>query len=83
MVTQKSGKQVPVVQAYAYSKYIGKLLLTLNANGDVVRAEGNTILLNSSIGKGAKNPLSIRVQRVFTIRSADYYVRLQNDKFYV
>jgi len=25
MVKQKSGKEVPVVQAYAYTKYLGKL----------------------------------------------------------
>lgn len=25
MITQKSGKQVPVLQAYAYTKYLGKL----------------------------------------------------------
>lgn len=30
IVVQKSGKKVPVVQAYAYSKYMGKLELSVS-----------------------------------------------------
>lgn len=30
MVRQKSGKMVPVVQAYAYTKYLGRLRVTVN-----------------------------------------------------
>lgn len=30
IITQASGKQVPVVQAYAYTKYLGELRLTVN-----------------------------------------------------
>ena len=52
MVTSKSGKKIPVVQAYCYTKYLGKLIVTFDDNGDVIAAEGNTILLNSTIKKG-------------------------------
>lgn len=52
MVTSKSGKKTPVVQAYCQTKYLGKLIVTFDDNGDVITAEGNTILLNSTIKKG-------------------------------
>lgn len=32
VVKQPSGKEVPVVQAYAYTKYLGKLHVQVNAN---------------------------------------------------
>lgn len=48
-VTQASGKQVPVVQAYAYTKYLGKLHMVFNSNGDVTSIDGNPILLDNRI----------------------------------
>ncbi|XP_050665744.1 protein 5NUC-like isoform X4 [Leptidea sinapis] len=48
-VTQPSGKQVPVVQAYAYTKYLGKLHMVFNTNGDLIKADGNPVLLDNSI----------------------------------
>ncbi|CAF4929911.1 unnamed protein product [Pieris macdunnoughi] len=48
-VTQTSGKQVPVVQAYAYTKYLGKLHMVFNSKGELLRADGNPILLDNSI----------------------------------
>ncbi|XP_022118300.2 uncharacterized protein LOC110995442 [Pieris rapae] len=48
-VTQTSGKQVPVVQAYAYTKYLGKLHMVFNSEGELLRADGNPILLDNSI----------------------------------
>ncbi|MEM8648660.1 MAG: 5'-nucleotidase C-terminal domain-containing protein, partial [Pseudomonadota bacterium] len=39
----------PVVQAYAYSKYVGLLTLTFDQDGRVVRAEGDTHLLDASV----------------------------------
>ncbi|XP_069788337.1 5'-nucleotidase [Narcine bancroftii] len=41
-------RKIPVVQAYAYGKYLGYLKLTFN-KGEVIKREGNPILLNSSI----------------------------------
>lgn len=48
-VTQASGRRVPVVQAYAYTKYLGKLVLTFNSDGEVINADGLPILLDKSI----------------------------------
>ncbi|WP_305969425.1 MULTISPECIES: bifunctional UDP-sugar hydrolase/5'-nucleotidase [unclassified Mameliella] len=42
---------VPVVQAYAYSKYVGHLTLTFDDAGKVVSAEGDTILLDASVAE--------------------------------
>ncbi|PJF08339.1 bifunctional UDP-sugar hydrolase/5'-nucleotidase [Pseudorhodobacter sp. MZDSW-24AT] len=48
-VSQDSGAMVPVVQAYAYSKYLGHLELTFADDGSLIHASGNTILLDSSV----------------------------------
>lgn len=40
---------VTVVQAYAYSKYLGKIEVTFDDNGNVISAEGDPILLDASI----------------------------------
>lgn len=42
---------VPVVQAYAYSKYVGHLTLTFNDDGTLAYAEGDTILLDASVAE--------------------------------
>lgn len=48
MVKQKSGRLVPVVQAYYNTKYLGKLNLIFE-NGEIVRYEGNPIILDSTV----------------------------------
>lgn len=40
---------VPVVQAYAYSKYLGELAVTFDDDGNVTAANGDPILLDASI----------------------------------
>ncbi len=42
---------VPVVQAYAYSKYVGHLVLTFDDEGNVISATGDTILLDASVAE--------------------------------
>ena len=49
MVKNPDGKDVPIVQAYAYSKYVGDIEVTFNDNGDVVSAKGEPILLDASV----------------------------------
>ncbi|MFQ6549693.1 bifunctional metallophosphatase/5'-nucleotidase [Aestuariibius sp. 2305UL40-4] len=39
----------PVVQAYAYSKYVGHLTVTFDDEGNVTEATGDTILLDASV----------------------------------
>ncbi|XP_027710629.1 5'-nucleotidase [Vombatus ursinus] len=49
IVTADDGRKVPVVQAYAFGKYLGYLQVEFNNEGNVVTSHGNPILLNSSI----------------------------------
>ncbi|KAK6640781.1 hypothetical protein RUM44_012478 [Polyplax serrata] len=49
MVTQESGRKVPIVQAYAFTKYLGKIDVEFDEKGEVVEAKGNPILLNYEI----------------------------------
>lgn len=49
LVKSDDGKQVPVVQAYAFGKYLGYLNVTFDDQGNVIKTSGNPILLNSSI----------------------------------
>ena len=44
---------VPVVQAYAYSKYVGHLKLVFDDAGNVTEATGDTILLDASVAEDA------------------------------
>jgi 5'-nucleotidase len=48
-VDGQAGALVPVVQAYAYSKYVGHLILTFDDAGVLKFAEGDTILLDASV----------------------------------
>ncbi|NRB01953.1 MAG: 5'-nucleotidase C-terminal domain-containing protein [Rhodobacteraceae bacterium] len=50
-VSQDDGTLVPVVQAYAYSKYVGHLKLTFNDDGTLSYAEGDTIVLDASVAE--------------------------------
>ena len=43
------GNIVPVVQAYAYGKYLGEIAVNFDADGNVIDAKGAPILLDSSI----------------------------------
>jgi len=48
-VSQEDGTLVPIVQAYAYSKYLGHLVLTFDDEGRVIDASGDTILMDASV----------------------------------
>lgn len=49
VVTQKSGRKVYVVQAYAYTKYMGNFTVTFDTEGEVMNIKGNPILVDNSI----------------------------------
>jgi hypothetical protein len=53
MVKQPSGKSVPVVQAFAFGKYLGNLMVTFNDEGEVIAAAGLPILMDKSIPQGS------------------------------
>ena len=52
IVTSDDGQKVPVVQAYAFGKYLGYLKVEFDEKGNVIASHGNPILLNSSIVEG-------------------------------
>ncbi len=49
--SQEDGTLVPIVQAYAYSKYVGHFVLTFDDAGNVIEASGDTILLDASVAE--------------------------------
>ncbi|EEB11343.1 conserved hypothetical protein [Pediculus humanus corporis] len=46
MIKQKNGRLVPIVQAFCFTKYLGKIDITFDDDGEVTSATGNPILLN-------------------------------------
>lgn len=48
-VRSPSGRDVPIVQAYAYSKYVGELRVVFDDEGNVVSAQGEPHLLDASV----------------------------------
>jgi len=52
-VIVKRGEQiVPVVQAYAFTKYLGKLVLTFDGEKRLVSAVGGPIFLDETVPQG-------------------------------
>ena len=49
LVKNPGGTDVPIVQAYAYSKYLGDLKIVFDDNGVVTSAEGAPQLLDSTV----------------------------------
>ncbi len=49
MIDGVDGNEVPVVTAYSYGKYLGDLAVTWDAEGNVISAEGDPILIDSSV----------------------------------
>lgn len=54
MVEGEGGDVTPVVQAYAYGKYLGEVTLTFDEAGEVVSAEGAPRLLDASVEPDAE-----------------------------
>ncbi|XP_071578514.1 protein 5NUC [Temnothorax nylanderi] len=48
-VAQKSGRKVYVVQAYAYTKYLGNFSVSFDIRGEVTHIEGNPILVDANV----------------------------------
>lgn len=64
VVTQQSGRRVPIIQSYSYDKYLGQIDLKFNTDGEVSSYEVNPILLDSSIVQDAE------ALQILTSRSA-------------
>ncbi len=54
MVENPEGVEVPIVQAYAYSKYLGHLTLEFDDAGNVTGASGDVMLLDASVEPDAE-----------------------------
>lgn len=52
-VNNPDGQEVPIVQAYAYSKYLGELRVTFDDDGNVIRSAGEPHLLDASVTPAA------------------------------
>lgn len=48
-----SGREVPIVQAMAFTRFVGRLDVDFDATGNVIRAEGDTIPVVQSIAPNA------------------------------
>ncbi|KAG5325745.1 5NTD protein, partial [Pseudoatta argentina] len=48
-IMQKSGRKVYVVQAYAYTKYLGNFSVSFDIKGEVTHIEGNPILVDAKM----------------------------------
>lgn len=49
IITQPNGKKVPVVQAYAYTKYLGKLHVVFDKLGNLKSWNGQPIIVDATI----------------------------------
>nr|XP_004660517.2 5'-nucleotidase [Jaculus jaculus] len=76
IVTSDDGRKVPVVQAYAFGKYLGYLKVEFDEKGNVITSHGNPILLNSSIPED----LSIKADIDQWRRKLDNYSRQELGK---
>ncbi|XP_022520687.2 5'-nucleotidase [Astyanax mexicanus] len=74
MVKSDDGRQVPVVQAYAFGKYLGYLKVTFDSAGNVKKAEGNPILLDSSIEEDATIKADVESWKVNLANYSSQYV---------
>ncbi|XP_076292357.1 protein 5NUC isoform X2 [Lasioglossum baleicum] len=48
-ILQESGRPVYVVQAYAYTKYLGNFTVKFDSKGEVTEIKGNPVLVDNSI----------------------------------
>jgi 5'-nucleotidase len=59
MARHPSGKIIPIVHAYAFGKYLGKLRAVFDDDGNAIpeKTYGNPILLKASIPEGEQRQL--------------------------
>ncbi|XP_017884500.1 protein 5NUC-like [Ceratina calcarata] len=72
-IKQKNGRKVYVVQAYAYTKYLGNFTVNFDRNGEVTSISGNPVLVNSSIEQ-AEDVLDVLEQMRGRINNVTYQI---------
>lgn len=65
IVLQKSGKKVPIIPSFAYNKYLGKIAITFNTEGELTNYHVDSILLDKSI------PQNIETAQIVTRLAED------------
>lgn len=58
IVKQEDGRNVYIVQASAFSKYVGDLTLWFDADGNILKTEGNPIYLSNDVIPGIAEPMN-------------------------
>ncbi|KAG6455117.1 hypothetical protein O3G_MSEX009026 [Manduca sexta] len=69
VVRQASGRLVRVVQAYAYTKYLGKLHLIFDSDGEIIECDGTPLLLDQEVPRDPElmkivNKYRVEVERI-------------------
>lgn len=54
-VVHSSGHRVLIVQASAYARYVGNLVVYFDDNGDVLDFEGNPLYMDQTVPEGEYN----------------------------
>ena len=52
LVTSETGTIVPVIHASDFGKYLGRLDITFDDDGNLIEYQGNPILLNKDVEQG-------------------------------
>ena len=82
VVTKRNGKKCLVVQAYAYTKYLGRLNVTFDSVGDVISWTGNPVLLDRKIASDASVLSDIARMKSLVDKVGKVRIVYQNLLFY-
>ena len=85
LVTSPSGRAVPIVQAFAFSRYLGALQLDFADDGAVVAANGDTVLLDASFAPAEDiealiAPLAEPIERLVRASVAELAAPIDGDR---
>lgn len=64
-MTNTNNKVVPILQVYAHTKYVGKVNLRFDANGDLVNIDGSPTLLDHRIEQGNNQCTALNIRALF------------------
>lgn len=85
VMNSKSNKTIPILQAYCNSKYIGKVNLKFDSNGDLRDISGSPILMDHKIKQGklinyitCEFRLNHPKNKIIISKFAEYLLKLYN-----
>ena len=68
-----------VVQAYAYTKYVGNLKVKFDADGEAVSWEGQPRLLDHSVEQGKEKIIKRRVKTMVSLHDIIFFSNTKHD----